>query len=139
MAIMIKNKVLIIISSKSNHVELIGNHYFGIYENSKRKYLDLASIFGAQSIEKNHYIVYPAIMAAAPLSLLPSMAINKRAKVQFRWHFHKDPKMKSCAVNIKVPCAAQMLNITCRVETNKIISWDPVEIEIDKHQTYLIL
>ena len=52
MATMIKNKVLIIISSKSNHVELIGNHYFGIYENSKRKYLDLASIFGAQSIEK---------------------------------------------------------------------------------------
>ena len=37
MANMINNKVLMLISSKFDHSELIGNHYFGIYGKKKEK------------------------------------------------------------------------------------------------------
>ena len=36
-ATMINNTVLIIISSKFEHTELLGNHYFGMYVKKKSK------------------------------------------------------------------------------------------------------
>ena len=39
MATMINNKVLLIISSKIDHAELIGDHYFGIYGKQRKSVL----------------------------------------------------------------------------------------------------
>ena len=39
MAFLMNNKVLMIISSKFHHVELIGNNHFVIYGKIKKKYL----------------------------------------------------------------------------------------------------